>query len=268
MGKDNTKKQHNISALNRLIIDGIVGTTAGFTLTWFITPMDAAVMESMSGKASLFKSLSGSFKTILKSPASYLRRPAFGFVAGTYIGTYLSKNFTDSFCILTNQTAEQTAFIKFWFVFAVNGGLSVFWKDPGLAKIYGTKPPTNIPKQVYVAWACRDTLHMIGAAVLPDYCEEKFGWTKEQWRIAQLTFPLVTQCVTTPAHLFGLDYYNNISTEDNKIKFFDRFNRVVKAWIPSTGIRMVRMFAPWSIGLLINRDLRELMLDKASDPTV
>lgn len=76
----------------------------------------------------------------------------------------------------------------------------------------------------------------------------------------QLTFPLLTQLVTTPCHLMGLDYYNHESSP-----FTDRMGRVAKRWFPSAGVRMVRMFAPWSIGLLINRDLREYLIAKQEE---
>ena len=80
-------------------------------------------------------------------------------------------------CKVTNQTPESTALWKFWLVFAVNGGLSVFWKDPALAKIFANpgskKGPT--PRNTFLSWIARDTIHVFGAAVLPDYLEE-FGF--------------------------------------------------------------------------------------------
>ncbi len=86
--------------------------------------------------------------------------------------------------------------------------------------------------------------------------EARYGWTKDQWRMAQVAFPLGIQLVTTPAHLMGLDYFNN---QNSTMK--ERLARVGKAWFPSAGIRMIRMFAPWSLGLLINRDVRDWLLE-------
>ena len=77
---------------------------------------------------------------------------------GRVVGFRLPANYTDSICLATKQTPETTAIYKFWFVFAVNGGLSVFWKDPGLAKIFGSGPPKKTPKSVYAAWCARDVL--------------------------------------------------------------------------------------------------------------
>lgn len=36
----------------------------------------------------------------------------------------------------------------------------------------------------------------------------RFGLTKDQWRVAQLTCPMAVQLLTTPLHLMGLDLYN------------------------------------------------------------
>ena len=132
-------------------------------------------------------------------------------MVGTYIGTYLSKNCIDTLCLTSGTSNEATAAYKFWGVLVVNVGLSVFWKDPGLAKLFGTTS-VKMPWQVYASWIARDPIHTVGAAVMPDYCAEKYGWSKDKWRIAQLTFPLIVQLVTTPVHLLGLDYANNATS--------------------------------------------------------
>jgi len=228
---------------------------AGFSLSWFITPLDGAVMESMSGKSRLTTSLSNSFRQIFTRPHQYVRLPEFRVVAITYGATYLAKNVTDSMCVTTKQSAQTTAFLKFWLVFAVNGGLSVFYKDPVLAKRFGNKPAAKLPTASYLWWAARDSLHIIGAVVLPDYLEKRYEWTHKQWQIAQVSFPLLVQFITTPCHLMGLDFYNQPQSS-----VWDRVNRTLKKAPSSISIRMVRMFAPWSIGLLINRDLRDYLL--------
>lgn len=241
----------------RVVVDTAIGTLAGSVLALAITPMDQAVMEKMSGRVTLAASLRTSARQMLSTPVRYVRSPQYTFVVGTYAGTYISKNLADTVCKETEQTPEKEAFYKFWSVLAVNGGLSVFWKDPGLARLFGKSAGPAMPKTVYASWMLRDALHMVGATVLPDYCEQRFGWTKDQWRLAQLTFPLMTQLVTTPAHLLGLDLYNHPTSALSA-----RLGRIRKNWLPSSGLRMIRMFAPWSLGLIINRDLRDYLLEK------
>jgi hypothetical protein len=239
----------------KLAVDTQVAALAGFTLAWLITPMDQAVMEKMSGKTLLLPSLKQSAKQIFKTPIQYARSPQFGYVFGTYTGTYLAKNYIDTLCTQTQQSNEATALYKFWGVFAVNGGLSVFWKDPGLARLFG-KPSVKLGMPTYACWTGRDCLHMLGAVVLPDYLEIRLGWTKDQWRASQVAFPLIVQLVTTPLHLMGLDYANEPASP-----FRNRFSRVCKNWLPAAGLRALRMFPPWSLGLLINRDVREWLLE-------
>ena len=261
----------------RLWVDSIVGTTAGFALSWFITPMDCAVMESMASQKQItvVQSLRNSLSTIITRPHKYMIKPEFSYVFGTYGGTYLAKNYVDTICKYKHQSPEQTAFYKFWIVFAVNGGLSVFWKDPGLARIVkenvaeqlsissavAAKAVAPSMKMTYLWWIGRDLTHMFGAAVLPDYCEDKFKWTHKQWQMAQLTFPVITQLFTTPLHLMGLDYFNHQQGTEStaNIGMMDRLKRVRVSYIGAAGIRMCRMWAPWSIGLLINRELRDYL---------
>ena len=113
------------------------------------------------------------------------------------------------------------------------------------------------PKSVYGWWIARDTIHVIGAAVMPDYLEQKLQWNKETWTKAQLSFPVAIQLLTTPCHLLGLQAYNNPESS-----FKQRLIPVFKNWIPSAATRGLRMFGPWSIGLLINRDLRDYFMEK------
>ena len=147
-------------------------------------------------------------------------------------------------------------------VFAVNGGLSVFWKDPGLARIIkqgaavsATHAQSPAMAATYCWWLLRDTMHVFGASVLPDYLEDRFKLTRGQWQVAQLTMPVLTQLVTTPAHLMALDCYN----EQGRQSVLARMRRVGKQYVGAAGVRMVRMWAPWSIGLLINRELRDYL---------
>ena len=165
--------------------------------------------------------------------------------------TYLAKNGTDSYCDFKQMSNEQTAFVKFWTVLAVNGSLCVFWRDPQFAKIFATKPPSAVPALSYMLWVGRDVIHTLGAVVAPDYCEKAFDLTQEQWRYCQLSFPLLVQTLTTPCHLMGLDYYN---FKDSG--FGARLGRTASKYVPSVALRCVRMFPPWSIGLLANREIR------------
>eukprot|EP01084_Bolivina_argentea_P309857 536011_1 len=229
---------------------------AGFALSWLITPMDAAVTENMSGKTTMGKSLKSSFKEILTRPHRYLRRPEYGIIFGVYSMTYLAKNGTDSYCAFKNMSNEQTAFVKFWTVLAVNGSLCIFWRDPQFAKIFATKPPSAVPALSYALWALRDVVHTMGAVVAPDYVEKRYSLTPEQWGYCQLSFPLIIQTLTTPCHLIGLDFYNF-----KESTFGARIGRTASQYVPSVAVRCVRMFPPWSIGLLANRKIRNYIME-------
>lgn len=54
------------SAEARLIIDTLVGTFTGFTLSFFVLPMDKAVIQNMNGIATIKQSLIQSSKQMLR----------------------------------------------------------------------------------------------------------------------------------------------------------------------------------------------------------
>jgi hypothetical protein len=65
----------------RAAVDGMVGLAAGFALAWFITPMDAAVIENMSGVRTTMQSLKSSALEIATRPHRYIVRPEYRIVA-------------------------------------------------------------------------------------------------------------------------------------------------------------------------------------------
>ena len=99
----------------RLLVDSVVGVTAGFALSWIITPMDCAVMESMAHQQTTVRSsLTVAARQIVSKPHRYMRLPQFKYVLGTYSSTYLMKNYVDTVCKTSQCSAEQTAMYKFW----------------------------------------------------------------------------------------------------------------------------------------------------------
>ncbi len=55
---------------------------------------------------------------------------------------------------------------------------------------------------------------------------------------------------------------SHISSAENKIHFGSRMGRVIRTYPGAVLVRCARMFAPWSIGLVINRGLRDYMMAK------
>ena len=108
------KQRSSLSLSQKLMADFGAALGAGFALSPFITPMDAAITASMSGKSTILSSLGSSFKEILITPHRYMRRPEFGIIFGVYGATYAAKNAIDSFCAHNNYSNDTTSFIKFW----------------------------------------------------------------------------------------------------------------------------------------------------------
>ena len=108
---------------------------AGFALSWLITPMDAAVTEGASGKATISQSLKKGLGTILTRPHQYIRRPEFGIIFGVYASTYITKNATDSYCTFKNMSNEQASFLKFWTVLGLSLSSYIFKKFQNITRI-------------------------------------------------------------------------------------------------------------------------------------
>eukprot|EP01084_Bolivina_argentea_P160282 279141_1 len=243
------------SLATRFAGDLLASGAVGFVLSWFITPMDSAITENMSGKATMKRSLQRSLQTIFTRPHQYMMKPAFGIVYGVIGLTYVAKNVTDSFTTYHQWNNETAALLQTWTVFGVNMSLCVFWRDPKFSKIFGTKLPTKSPIGSYICWVSRDIAHAGLAVVAPDYVERRYNLTQQQWKLCAITFPLLTQIINGPLHLMGLDYYNI-----KESGFIQRLVRVRKHAISTILVRAVRMIPTWSIGLIVNREIRDYII--------
>ena len=91
----------SISTVTRLTYDTAVAAAAGFTLGFFITPVDVSVFEYMSQRVKTIReSLFRSLKDIATQPHRYIFRKEFIVVAGTYTGTYAAKNAVDTYSMV------------------------------------------------------------------------------------------------------------------------------------------------------------------------
>lgn len=61
----------------------------------------------------------------------------------------------------------------------------------------------------------------------------------------------------TPIHLLGIDFYNF----QNK-QFSERIKYLKPVYLPSVGIRMVRMSAAYGIGGVNNRKFRNMLISR------
>ena len=128
-------------------------------------------------------------------------------------------------------------------------------KDRAFTRMFGLKPPANLPLLTYGLFAVRDSLTIAASFTVPPMVARSLqsqGYSKE-WslNIAQLTCPCLMQFVSTPMHLGGLDLYNNpLHSPRERLVFIRR------EYLKSAFARIGRIFPAYGIGGVLNRKLR------------
>merc|ERR1719273_1491992 len=241
----------------RVIADFLAGGVAGFAVTPVISAVDRALAENASGKCNLWTSFFNSFREMGSAPIKFLKSPQFAWIWLVYGGTYVGVNVTESMCEHTNT---DPAMPKWAASFVVNTSTCIA-KDRAFAKLFGASAPdpTKSMKMSYCAWLGRDLISMGVFFTLPPIVGKQIasitGNEKNGYYAAQIALPLLVQTITTPIHLLGYDIYNNPgNTASQRIAFMQ------KDYWQNVSIRMVRMAPPWSIGTILNKELRETYL--------
>jgi hypothetical protein len=224
---------------------------AGFAVTPVVAAVDKALAENASGRAKLWPSFFASLGEAFSSPVKYIASPQFRWIWLVYGGTYLAANFAETGCAATGVSPAMPKWLATSFV----NTTTCIGKDRAFAKLFGTTTAAAVPMGSYAAWLTRDLVSMGVFFTLPPLVAKEVAKTtgdeKTAYYAAQIGLPLVLQTVTTPIHLLGYDIYNNPNnTTAQRIEFLK------KDYFKNVSIRMVRMFAPWSVGTIGNREMR------------
>ena len=128
-------------------------------------------------------------------------------------------------------------------------------KDRAFTRMFGLKPPSNLPLGTYALFATRDSLTILASFTIPPIIARQLqthGYSQEfSLNAAQLSLPVAIQFISTPLHLTGLDMYNN---PQHTVR--ERFYFVSKEYLKSTLARCGRIFPAFGIGGVLNRKLR------------
>jgi hypothetical protein len=169
---------------------------------------------------------------------------------------------TDTLC---SSQKLDSKFPKFVSTSAVNIVVGIA-KDRAFTRMFGLKPPSNLPMSTYGLFAIRDSLTIAASFTIPPMIAsslQKQGYTKEfSLNAAQLTCPLMVQFFSTPLHLAGLDLYNNPQhTTAERLSFVGR------EYLKSAFARMGRIFPAFGVGGVFNRKLREGLNPDGAPPS-
>jgi hypothetical protein len=84
---------NNKFALTDLVPDVVAAGCAALAVSPFVVAVDKAIAVGASGKQSVWSSFFGNCRQLAKSPHTYVRQPAFRYLACLFGGTYLAANF-------------------------------------------------------------------------------------------------------------------------------------------------------------------------------
>ncbi|GHP07301.1 hypothetical protein PPROV_000604200 [Pycnococcus provasolii] len=256
--------------------DAVSALITGLTVAPFVTALDRAVVRITAGTStSLSAALGTEISQFAKKPFLYFTCPGFRIVASLYACTYLAANCADTWHDMANvkddsKKMKSAGFTRFVATSAVNLPLSVL-QDRAFARLFGNVRPRELPFLSYALFMTRDAGTMLASFYAPKHVAQAlakqasaYGDEPEaatttavvvpRWAdvVATVACPIAMQFVTAPMHSLALDMYNRKSAG-----VLDRARFVAKMW-PSTFVgRGARIAPAYSIGLLLNRTMRE-----------
>ncbi|CAK7562367.1 MAG: hypothetical protein SEPTF4163_000209 [Sporothrix epigloea] len=271
----------------RLATDAASGFTAASLVAPIIAIIDRSIMENASGANTLAGSLRSSFTTLLRRPQQILLGKPFFLICLLYGGTYFTANVIDTASSTAhNRPASHVTAgaAKFAASSATNIGLCIY-KDQVFVRMFG--PPGAIPRPVplpsYMLFALRDCMTIFASFNIPPrlgpWLNERFGMgdasaTNALLRnlsgqtIAQFAAPALTQFVSTPVHLLGLDLYNRAwqkagtANGTGPATWSDRFAAVRKISLASSVARIGRIVPAYGIGGVVNMKMRKSLMTR------
>ncbi|CAK7264171.1 hypothetical protein SEPCBS119000_000862 [Sporothrix epigloea] len=271
----------------RLTADAVSGFTAASLVAPIIAIIDRSIMENASGANTLAGSLRSSFTTLFRHPQQILRSKPFFLICLLYGGTYFTANAIDTASSTAHNlpASHVTAgAAKFAASSATNIGLCIY-KDQVFVRMFG--PPGAIPRPVplpsYMLFALRDCMTIFASFNIPPrlgpLLNERFGMgdasaTNALLRnlsgqtVAQFAAPALTQFVSTPVHLLGLDLYNRAWQKAGAVNgtgpttWFDRFATVRKMSFASSVARIGRIVPAYGVGGVVNMKMRKALMTR------
>ncbi|KAH6895290.1 hypothetical protein B0T10DRAFT_557517 [Thelonectria olida] len=208
--------------------------------------------------------------------ASKPRKPLIGslFPALVYFGTYATANLFDSLYATANDlddtTISSTA-AKFLATTLISTSLGIY-KDGYYAKIYGQlNRASPVPLLSYALFTGRDAITIfasfnIPALLAPHLAQLSFsdaspfstliGSEAASLKTSQMLIPALTQFITTPIHLLGLDLYNR----PIPLGIRERLSSIRHHAPVAVPLRMMRVLPVFGIGNMANTVFRNSIM--------
>jgi len=249
-------------SLNDLVPDVVAAGVAALAVSPFVVAVDKAIAVGAAGKESVWSSFSGNCRQLVTSPHTYVRQPAFRYLACLFGGTYLAANF---FTTYEEKKKASMPYGKAGTIFAANSSLAL-WKDSALAKLFG-KEVARIPWSALCTWWARDAIGMsvifVAPPIVAKYVHDNYDVPLKKAELAsQVALPLMIQPIVGPFHLGGYILVNQPTASMSA-----RMDIFRKEVLSTICMRWLRVFPPFSIGTVVNKSLRQTVKDSMSSMT-
>ena len=247
------EKQGGPPILKKVGLAASFGLLAGASVSPFIGIVDRAIVENISGKNSLVRSLKRSTYNLAKNPFRFVStKKEVRWVLFVTGNTYAAANVTDTVCQNYGVPVETP---KLFVVSAVNI-FTTLCKDRALARMFGTKAPQALPLSTFSLWIFRDVMVILSAFIVPPIISKHLvnqGFDESKSRVfSQFFSPLLLQVFITPVHMLGFDIYNSPYKTLSK-----RMPMLKREYFKTVFARMLRMTPAYGIGGVLNLKLME-----------
>ena len=210
-----------------------------------------------------------------RRPQAFIRSKPLQLVFGVYFATYATANLLDSSYAAKNglPPSTQSSTTTKLMCTTVVSTTTCIYKDGRLARIFGSAAKSaRVPLRSYALFTLRDavTIHAsftLPVAVAPRlahfFSTSNLGYYLKALRsesaslkTSQMVLPALTQFLTTPIHLLGLDYHNN----RGRVCFRTRVSTVVNGFKIACPLRILRIVPAFGVGNVVNTSMRETLL--------
>ncbi|KAF2152904.1 hypothetical protein K461DRAFT_293218 [Myriangium duriaei CBS 260.36] len=248
--------------------DALSALAAGMTVAPAVSIIDRAVVESVSGRNTMMRSVSNSLWSLFTRPHRFITSRPFGVMLLLYGTTYFVANTVDTASALYHNQPPSTTtagVAKFLGPTSVNLGLSLY-KDTQYARMFGQSLGSSLPRTLsrttYAIFVTRDCMTLFAsfnlpALIAPNIPNSWEGYVSKA-AMAQIASPMLMQIAGAPLHLLGLDLYNR----SGKVSAGDRWRKVREAWPRTALARMARVLPAFGIGGIVNTNLRTNLMKR------
>jgi len=228
---------------------------AAITAAPLVAVIDEAITLSAAGKKNMWKAIGDKLGSIAQAPFSFFGSASFLWLWAVYAVTYATANAVET---VAKAVGANPATPVLLCSTAANMGMCLL-KDAAFAKMYGSSDKKDddatkkagLSGKVLSVWFGRDIITQFFVFTMPALLQGRVPDL-----VTRLSAPVVAQYFTTPLHLLGIRLFS-----------LPLGTTIASQWAPVQAMlfsaiiaRQMRIFPAFSVGGVVNANLRKLVL--------